>query len=303
LKISIITPSFNQGRYIERTIQSVLTQSVANFELEYRVIDGGSQDETVSILKCYAKDLHFVSEPDQGQAAAVNKGLQSISGDIIGWLNSDDIYYPNALQKIANFFLAHPKADVVYGDAEQIDQEDRVIAPYPTEAWNIERLKQTCYLSQPAVFWRRSVLEKFGLLDEQLHYCMDYEYWLRLALGGAQFSYFPVVLAGSRLHPATKTWSAPLQATVEALGMLHHYLRQIPPNWLINYAVLLVKTRTRLRFPTLRFMLAVWGIAAYEGLRQHGWLKGLILSIKLPFTMIKMALVKQASHNVSSIIP
>src|SRR5437588_6505112 len=203
LSISVITPSFNQGTFIARIIQSVLDQSVPG--LDYMVVDGGSTDQTVSILKQHGHRLRWVSEKDRGQADAVNKGIHQTSGAVIGWLNSDDVYYPGALHTVLDYFAARPEVDLVFGSADHIDDHDNVLEPYPTEPWNVARLREVCYLCQPAVFFRRGVVEQHGALDERLQYCMDYEYWLRLAAKQVRVGQIAEVLAGSRLHAATKT--------------------------------------------------------------------------------------------------
>ena len=284
LSVSIVTPSFNQGKYIERTIQSVLSQ---NIPLEYVVVDGGSTDETLAILKRYEKSLRFISEADRGQAHAVNKGIMMTSGYIIGWLNSDDTYYLNAVQTARDFLLAHPAVDIVYGKANHIDEKDQIIEPYPTEEWSFQRLKQTCFISQPAVFFRRRVIEKVGLLNEKLNFCLDYEYWVRLAQGGRGFAYLPVVLAGSRLYPATKTMSSPVAAQQETLHMLHDRLGYVPENWLLNEAITTVKNKTQLKRPHKRYPFAIFCTALAAACRWNGVWKGLQSSFKLPAAMQK----------------
>jgi glycosyltransferase involved in cell wall biosynthesis len=284
--ISIVTPSYNQGCYIKRTIQSVLTQEIS--DLEYIVVDGGSTDETISILKRYSNQLKWVSEKDNGQADAINKALKLVRGDIIGWLNSDDIYYPDAIKKIKDYFATHPEVDVVYGDAYHIDQLDQILEKYPTEEWCLEHFKKTCFISQPTVFWRRRVLEMHGYLNNSLHYCLDYEYWLRLALSGVRFGYLKEILAGSRLYPGTKTVSAPLKAQCEALSMLRAQLGYVPREWLITYAITIIKNKTSLRYPGVRFLLSAWLVAFYNALRFNGCWKGAKSFFSLPFTMISM---------------
>jgi len=278
--ISIITPSFNQGRYIERTLQSVLSQNIS--ELEYIVMDGGSTDETLPILKRYSAELRFFSERDRGQTHAVNKALTLSSGEIIGWLNSDDVYYPDAIKKILEIFTQYPDIDIVYGKANHIDQQDQIVESYPTEIWDKERLKETCFISQPAVFFRRGVIERVGLLNENLNFCMDYEYWLRLAALGAKFFYFPEVLSGSRLYPETKTLSAPDQAILETILMLQKQFNIIPVNWLITYAIVMVKSKTAYRMPEWRYVLAVVAMSIISAFRWNGFWQGLKSCLTLP---------------------
>src|SRR3990172_1264501 len=148
-RVSVITPSFNQGHFIERTVQSVLSQDIP--VPEHVVFDGGSTDDTVDILNRYESHLRWVSEKDGGQADAINKGLRTTSYEVIGWLNSDDIYYPGAIRAVCNFFDSHSEVDVVYGDAYHIDEQDRMIEPYYTEVWDLERFKYVFYLFQPSV--------------------------------------------------------------------------------------------------------------------------------------------------------
>jgi glycosyltransferase involved in cell wall biosynthesis len=234
LSVAVVTPSLNQGRFIERTICSVLDQGYP--ALDYVICDGGSTDDTLAVLRAHEGRARVISEPDSGQAEAVNRGIRLSHGDVIGWLNSDDVYLPGALQQVATYLEAHPDVDVVYGDAQLIDAHDALIGPYYTEPWNPERLKHRCYLCQPAVFFRRAVVEHFGMLDERLHYALDYEYWLRLAAAGARFAYVPVLFASSRLYPETKTLGARLAVHAELNAMLRARLGRVPESWLLNNA-------------------------------------------------------------------
>jgi glycosyltransferase involved in cell wall biosynthesis len=234
LAIAVATPSYNQGSFIQRTIESVHSQDVPH--LDYLVVDGGSTDESVSILQSYGNRLRWVSEKDRGQTHAINKGIQRTTGDVFGWLNSDDVYYPGALRTVVDYFTAHPECDLVYGNAHHIDEHDNLLEPYPTEPWSLARLLQTCFLCQPAVFFRRRVIEKHGCLNERLQYCMDYEYWLRLAQRGVNVAHLPEYLAGSRLHAATKTLGSRVKVHREINNMFRQCVGHVPERWLYNYA-------------------------------------------------------------------
>lgn len=231
--VSIITPSYNQGQFIERTIQSVLDQGIP--DLEYFVVDGGSTDDTKEILKKYKDRIRWISESDNGQAEAVNKGIRRTRGEVIGWLNSDDIYYAGALSAVVTFFEKHPEVDVIYGDADHIDQEGNIIEPYYAEHWDYERLKEVCFLCQPAVFFRRRVTEWAGLLDDGLQYCMDYEYWLRL---GACIPFIRInkKLAGSRMYEDNKTLKSRVAVHREINHMFRKRLGGVTEKWIYNYA-------------------------------------------------------------------
>ena len=172
MKLTIVTPSYNQGKYIKRTIDSVLSQDID--DMEYIIVDGGSTDDTIDIIKSYGTQIVWKSEKDKGQTDAVNKGIRQATGDIIGWLNSDDIYFPHALKKVMQVFNDNPDVNVVYGNAQHIAEDDSYIEDYYTEPYNYERLKSICYICQPSVFFRKSVVDKYGYLDDTLNYCMDY---------------------------------------------------------------------------------------------------------------------------------
>lgn len=235
LRFSVITPSFCQGRFIERTIQSVLAQKSTDLEIDYVICDAVSNDQTLEILQRYEDQIRWVSEPDHGQADAVNKGIAMTTGEIIAWINSDDIYYSGAFEAVKAVFEANPNVLAIYGDADHIDQQDQVMEAYPTEVWNYQRLIETCFLCQPAVFFRRSLVEKFGGLDASLKYCMDYELWLRWGKH-ISFYYLPQKLAGSRLYQDNKTLGQRIPVHYEINEMFRHKFKSVPDKWIFGYA-------------------------------------------------------------------
>ncbi len=203
-KISIITPSFNQAAFLERTIRSVLDQGYP--ALEYMIIDGGSSDGSLAIIEKYAARLaYWVSERDGGQSEAINKGLRRSTGEIIGWLNSDDTLAPRALYRIADVYRSHPAAELVYGHTCLIDSIDCVIkrlVAVPTRASELIRYNRNVW-SQPGTTWHRRLQERIGLLDERLHYTMDNDFWIRAALGGT-IHFAPYHLGNLRIHSSAK---------------------------------------------------------------------------------------------------
>jgi glycosyltransferase involved in cell wall biosynthesis len=201
--VSIVTPSFHQARFLRRTIDSVLAQTYRH--IEYIVVDGGSRDGSVDILKSYGERVRWVSEPDRGQSDAINKGFSRFRGEILAYVNSDDVLLPDAVATAVRHLSKDSECDLVYGDAFFIDADDNVLAPYPTEEYTFDRLMQTCFICQPATFWRRRIAERIGPLDERLHYVMDYEYWMRMDRAGARLVHIPECLALARVHPHSKT--------------------------------------------------------------------------------------------------
>ncbi|MEO5721180.1 MAG: glycosyltransferase family 2 protein [Chthoniobacterales bacterium] len=269
MKVSVVIPSYNQGRFLEATLESVLGQEG---ESEVLVQDGGSTDGSVSILERYADRIDYVSRPDGGQSDAINQGLQRAGGDILAYLNSDDLYWPNALRHVVQYFEAHPDCLALYGDAWHLHEDGSIMAPYPTEPWSYPRLLEVCYLCQPAVFWRREVIERFGLFDPTLLYALDYDYWLRAGHEIAFHHLAGVTLAGSRLHPETKTLSRRIEAHHEMLEVIMRHLAEPPYLWLKKCALVTVECALSENEPEMandRMRQALWVQAVMEIADQH----------------------------------
>ena len=185
--VSVVTPSLDQGPFVERTLESILTQR-GDFDLELLVQDGGSTDGTLAILERFRDRIALLVEPDSGQADAVNRALRRARGDILGWVNSDDLYRPGAVQAAVEAFQAHPDALWLHGRCDIVDEEDRIVRR-PVAAYKdfrcrrhrLDRLLVENYVSQMTVFWRRSLTDQVGLLDPSLRYTFDYDLWLRFA--------------------------------------------------------------------------------------------------------------------------
>lgn len=202
--VSIITPSFNQAPFLEATIRSVLEQD--HPELEYIIVDGGSTDGSVDIIRRYADRLAWwVSEKDAGQTDAINKGFARARGEVIAWLNSDDTYQPGAVREAATYLAEHPEVGLVYGDANFIDQNGRVIGRFPSAQTDYRRLRQGyVHVAQQSAFFRRDLWQKVGPLDPKFYFAMDYDLWVRLARV-SKIVYLPRLWANFRLHGGGKT--------------------------------------------------------------------------------------------------
>lgn len=228
--VSIVTPSYNQGEFIAETIESVLSQDYPN--IEYWVIDGGSTDETLSILKSYDDDprFHWLSEHDQGQADAVNKGWCRCQGSVLGWLNSDDTYLPQAIRMQTMFLHAHSEVAIVYGDAILTDAQGRRIGKYWARKFSqYEQLRASC-IPQPTAFVRRACVARNGTIDTSLDYALDYEYWLRASFH-SMFAYLPEEIATYRIHSSSKTGSEMVKFNPELEAVIQRFFERedVPP--------------------------------------------------------------------------
>jgi glycosyltransferase involved in cell wall biosynthesis len=205
-KVSIITPSYNQARYLEECIQSVLEQDYPN--IEYIIIDGGSTDGSVEILQKYSDRLaHWVSEPDNGQSAGINKGLRRATGDIWAWLNSDDYYMPGAVSKAAAFLEGHPDTGIVYGDCNEVAKDGSFLCKRtpPIFKYTDFLLSLEDFIPSSSTFVTRPVYEHVGEMDETMHFLMDHDYWLR-AGSVTKIGYLPEILSSFRVYPEAKSY-------------------------------------------------------------------------------------------------
>jgi glycosyltransferase involved in cell wall biosynthesis len=203
--VSIITPSFNQVEFLERTIQSVLNQDYPY--IEYIIVDGGSTDGSTQIIQKYQDRLAWwVSEPDRGQTDAINKGFNRARGDILAWLNSDDTYHSGAIGQAVRYLIEHPEAAMVYADCDFIDENDRVIGKFKSAQTDLRRLREGyVHIPQQTMFFRAGYWKQLGPLDPSFYFAMDYDLWTRIA-AHAPIQYLPgKTWANFRIHTTSKT--------------------------------------------------------------------------------------------------
>ncbi len=268
--ITVITPSYQQGQFIERTLRSVLEQGYPR--LQYLVVDGGSTDDTLGILerykKLYPESFWYVSESDRGQAHALNKGLALARGKIIGWLNSDDTYSAGSLLAIAAAFEEQPKCGVIYGHGRYISEEDDDLGAYATRRdCNLLTLADDCPICQPTLFWLRSLAERGIGLDETLQYCMDYDLWIRLSRE-TRFGFVDRLLACSRMYPANKTSRCRAAVLDEIIDVVKRHYGYLPHSWALGRASYRVEGGEEIdRPPVSRRVRAV----AELYLLRHNW--------------------------------
>lgn len=222
--VSIITPSFNQGKFIRETIESVLQQDYDN--IEYIVNDGGSTDNTVSILEEYGDRITWVSERDGGQTDAINKGIRIAKGEIIAYLNSDDIYLPGTIPFIVEQFKKNQDVDFLYGDFHAIGIDGTILDQVKTIPFDADILLfDANYISQPASFYRKRLFDKIGLFDDTLNYLMDYEFFLRSAKNKNKMRLVKRYLSAIRYHGECKTLTGATPWAKERRSLKAHYVR------------------------------------------------------------------------------
>jgi glycosyltransferase involved in cell wall biosynthesis len=279
--ISVVTPSFNQGRFIDETIRSVISQE-GDFHLEYLILDGGSTDDTLEVIKKYDRlikegnwpvrcrgiEYRWVSEKDKGQADAVNKGFKIARGEIVAWLNSDDTYLPGALEKARSYFVQHPAVMMTYGEGYLIDEKGKVVerfsATQPFNLWGLIYVAD--YILQPTVFIRKEALKETGLLDLGLNWCLDWDLWIRI---GKKFrvEYIPDFFANARMYQGTKSSLGGLKRFDELVRIMRkHGKRKFPPGYFIyGHGALLQAVGMKPRFynPVLKKTIHYFAMVLY----------------------------------------
>lgn len=238
--VSIVTPSFNQKRFLEAAMLSVLEQDYPR--VEYIVIDGNSTDGSRELIDAYASRLaHGRSEPDSGQTDAINKGFALARGDVLAWLNSDDVLFPGTLRKAVDYLTAHPEIGMVYGGADYIDSEGHRLGRFPAAPTDYRRLRQGyVHIPQQSAFFRASLWRMAGPLDTTIDFAMDYDLWLRIA-AVSPIAYVPGAWSGFRLHAGAKTLKDADRCWPD---MIRIHFRDGGRPWSIIYAKFLVRRLT-----------------------------------------------------------
>lgn len=241
-KISLVTPSYNQGSFIEETIESVVSQEYPN--LEYIIIDGKSTDNSVDIIKRYSRYIyHWSSKPDAGQTEALLKGFAKATGEIFCWLNSDDVLEPGTLFEVADFFENKPEAEIVYGNATWIDKDSKILRSKKEHEFNqFVFLYDHNYIPQPSTFWRRGLYEKVGGLNPEVSVAMDTDFWIR-CLQHTKFYHVNKQWSRMRYHEEAKTHPTKMRylARDQVREMRRKYYGKNEPDWILSYKRLVAK--------------------------------------------------------------
>jgi len=293
LAFSIVTPSFNQGEFLAQTIESVLSQA-GDFSIDYQIMDGGSRDDSVEIIRKYDNLLQsgewpvackgityrWVSEKDAGQTGAIMKGFDRGSGEILAWLNSDDTYLPGALQAAADAFGATPELGLLYGDAYYCDSAGAVVGKYRTDDFDLDKLVYYNIICQPSAFFRKDAFEAVGGLDKSLNFAMDFDLWIRL---GQRFPcrHLPQFLSVYRLHESSKTIREEtlFENSEEALRLAMKYFDWAPLTRVYNSCNFYCRSRLPDGIVRIRALLAIATVGCTvlrslwlnRGLRKGDW--------------------------------
>lgn len=311
--VSIVTPSYNQAQFLEETILSVITQDYPN--IEYIVMDGGSTDESVEILKKYTDRIsYWVSEPDRGQSDAINKGWSICKGDILAFLNSDDYYLPGAITKIVTAFQDNPQVGFICGQGEWVDYEGKHLADLPFwltedvktgESWEIFALDSSTSIPQPAAFVHRKVIDKIGMIDDSLHYALDGDFFLR-TLANFKATVLSDKIACLRVHDNSKSFATGtnfipdlMKVTMKAIENPQLYPRcKIIPNDAISATYIL---SARFSYSNYQYLKSFKYLSQAVALSTRHW--NSIIKFDIPRILIRLILInKNIYSNLSKLV-
>lgn len=231
MKLSIVTPSYNQGKFIKDTFESILHQDI-NFELEYILVDAVSTDETPKIVKEYAPkfeakgiDFIYICEKDKGQSDAINKGWRKATGNLVTYINSDDFYEPNILQKVLDYFINNPDIKWAYGGWNFVNEKGLLYKKSQPTIFKKQKLLDYCNIGQPSCFLKKELLEEVGMLNEKLHLTMDYDLWLRF---GKKYpaGIMPFIISNMRYYPDAKSGARTMEHLKEAFVLCKSYSKR-----------------------------------------------------------------------------
>lgn len=238
MKFSIVTPTYNHAKYIDTTIKSVLENKKHYPNVEYIVMDGNSKDGTQDVVRSYGDAIDiFISEPDEGQADAINKGFSHATGDIYAYINSDDYYFPETFKKVAQIFEENPDVDVIYGDCVFVDEYEQFLR-YFTEVEPFDAYRLTScsdFIMQPTCFWRAKPFKDIGGFDKNHHFGFDWEAWCKIVQIGCKFHYLQEPLAVNREFSQTKTLSGGMKRVNELLRIVNTYKQSFLPHAYYSY--------------------------------------------------------------------
>jgi glycosyltransferase involved in cell wall biosynthesis len=263
--VSVVTPSFNAARFLEETIRSVLMQDYPR--IEYIVIDGGSTDGTLDILKAHGTRLKYASGRDEGAADALNKGFAIANGEILAWLNADDAYLPGAASRAVEALGANPDAAAVYGEGYWVGAGGETLGRYPTGSCDVAALGRECCICQPSCFIRRSAMESVGMLNAELQASFDYDLWIRIAKR-YRLLHIPEYLAASRMHVENKTLGQRKIVFKESIDLLRRHYKYVPVRWVYGYLSFL-RDRGDQFFEPLRHSISTYLLSLPAGMRYN----------------------------------
>ncbi len=256
MRLSIVVPSFNQGQFIAATLDSLVGEA-SEGTLEVIVQDAGSTDGTQEILERYKRHpfMHIFTEQDEGQSDALNRGFERCTGDVLGWLNSDDVLCAGAVARVLNAFSADPEVQLIYGRAYFVDECSERLGLFPTGRLTSMSNRHRCPISQPSTFFRRECYERCGPINRTRKYCMDYELWTKVVLREEKVAYLPAVLSCTRIHGDTKTQNGGLAFIEEIIEMQSALYGSCSPVW-VMYSHARSGSIARIPGKLVRFSLA-----------------------------------------------